>query len=94
MGALFTLSVQEDGTDLAPFASPRTSRMTPYDIMYLIGGAVGITCLAVFFDPVMSLKTRLITVALLLGGFGIAAYLVLGDSPIPENPMFPILIHF
>lgn len=68
--------------------------MTPYDIMYLIGGAVGVSCLAILLDPVMSLKTRLITAALLFGGFSIAAYLVLGDSPIPENPIFPILIHF
>lgn len=64
--------------------------MTPYDIMYLIGGAVGLSCLAIILDPVMSWKVRLSVVALLLTGFAIAAYLVLGNTPVPENPMFPI----
>ena len=64
--------------------------MTPYDVMYLIGGAVGISCLAIVLDPVMSWKTRFSVVALLLTGFAIAAYIVLGDTPVPENPMFPI----
>lgn len=64
--------------------------MTPYDIMYLIGGVIGIACLAIVLDPVMSWKTRFSVVALLLTGFAVAAYLVLGDTPVPENPMFPI----
>lgn len=68
--------------------------MTPYDIMYLMGGAVGAIGLAIFFVPVISFKTRIIMVAQLFGGFSIAAYLVLGDSRIPENPMFPIVSHF
>ena len=64
--------------------------MTTYDIMYLIGGAIGTSCLAIILYPVMSRKVRLFVVALLLTGFAIAAYVVLGDTPVPENPMFPI----
>ena len=64
--------------------------MTTYDIMYLLG----VTCLAIFFDPITSLKARLATIVLLLTAFFVAAYIVLGDSPVPENPMFPIQLKF
>lgn len=68
--------------------------MTTYDIMYLLGGAIGLTCLAIFFDPITSLKARLTTIVLLLTAFFVAAYIVLGDRPVPENPMFPIQLRF
>jgi len=68
--------------------------MTTYDIMYLLGGAIGLTCLAIFFDPITSLKARLTTIGMLLTAFFVAAYIVLGDSPVPENPMFPIQLKF
>lgn len=64
--------------------------MTLFDVMYLIGGLVGIICLAVWFDPLMSVKNRLIFIVCLLAAFGAVSYLVLGDSPIPENHVFPI----
>lgn len=64
--------------------------MTTYDIMYLLGGVIGLTCLAIFFDPITSLKTRLATIGILLTAFFVVAYIVLGDSPVPENHMFPI----
>lgn len=68
--------------------------MTTYDIMYLLGGVIGLTCLAIFFDPITALKARLATIVMLLTAFFVAAYIVLGDSPVPENPMFPIQLKF
>ena len=68
--------------------------MTTYDIMYLLGGVIGLTCLAIFFAPITSLKARLTTIVLLLTAFCVAAYIVLGDSPVPENHMFPIQLKF
>lgn len=64
--------------------------MTHYDIMYIISEVVGIACLAIVQDPDMSGKTRFSVVCLLLTGLAVAAYLVLGNTPVPENPMFPI----
>ena len=68
--------------------------MTTYDIMYLLGGVIGLTCLAIFFDPITSMKARLATIGMLLTAFFVVAYIVLGDSPVPENPMFPIQLKF
>lgn len=64
--------------------------MSSYDIMYLIGGIVGIGCLAIWFDPVMQTKHKALISIFVLTMFFLAAYLILGNEPIPENHIFPI----
>ena len=64
--------------------------MSSYDIMYLIGGIVGLACLAIWFDPVMRTKHKAVISLSVLTVFFLAAYLILGNEPIPENHIFPI----
>ena len=64
--------------------------MSSYDIMYLIGGIVGLACLAIWFDPVMRTKHKAVISLSVLTMFFLAAYLILGNEPIPENHIFPI----
>lgn len=64
--------------------------MSSYDIMYLIGGIVGVACLAIWFDPVMQTKHKALISVFVLTVFFLAAYLILGNEPIPENHIFPI----
>ena len=58
--------------------------------MYLIGGIVGLACLAIWFDPVMRAKHKALISVFVLTMFFLAAYLILGNEPIPENHIFPI----
>lgn len=58
--------------------------------MYLIGGIVGLACLAIWFDPVMQTKHKVVISLSVLAVFFFAAYLILGNEPIPENHIFPI----
>lgn len=64
--------------------------MSSYDIMYLIGGIVGLACLAIWFDPAMRTKHKAVISLSVLAVFFLAAYLILGNEPIPENHIFPI----
>lgn len=64
--------------------------MTDYDIMYLIGGIVGIVCLVIWFVPDMRTKHRVVISLSVLAVFYLAAYLILGNEPVPENHIFPI----
>lgn len=64
--------------------------MTAYDIMYLIGGVIGIVCIVILFNPAVKTKYKVLIDILLFIVFAFLSYLILGDSPIPENHIFPI----